>query len=136
SFWNCARFSSVRLVPATILSASVACAARASTLALRQSPTMLHLAWFAVMAPMFLAAPQLDQRTPNCQPARRCLQSSRLERPGRLMTTLTRTIKDLVIANRILAMLGIVDAFGDVSARHPGDPTRFLLARPVSPAAV
>jgi HCOMODA/2-hydroxy-3-carboxy-muconic semialdehyde decarboxylase len=52
------------------------------------------------------------------------------------MTNLTRTIKDLVIANRILAMLGIVDAVGDKSARHPGDQTRFLMARPASPAAV
>jgi ribulose-5-phosphate 4-epimerase/fuculose-1-phosphate aldolase len=52
------------------------------------------------------------------------------------MTTIARATKDLVIANRILAMLGIVDAFGDISARHPGEPERFLLARPVSPAAV
>src|SRR5262249_17843293 len=52
------------------------------------------------------------------------------------MNTVQRTIKDLVIANRILANLGIVDAFGDVSARHPTEPGRFFLARPVSPAAV
>jgi ribulose-5-phosphate 4-epimerase/fuculose-1-phosphate aldolase len=52
------------------------------------------------------------------------------------MTDASRTIKDLVIANRILADLGIVDAFGDVSARHPSDPARFYLARPVSPSAV
>jgi ribulose-5-phosphate 4-epimerase/fuculose-1-phosphate aldolase len=41
-----------------------------------------------------------------------------------------------VIANRILASLGIVDAFGDLSVRHPADPARFFLARPVSPAFV
>jgi ribulose-5-phosphate 4-epimerase/fuculose-1-phosphate aldolase len=52
------------------------------------------------------------------------------------MITIARTIKDLVIANRILANLGIVDAFGDVSARHPTDPARFFLARPVSPSFV
>jgi ribulose-5-phosphate 4-epimerase/fuculose-1-phosphate aldolase len=52
------------------------------------------------------------------------------------MSPVQRTIKDLVIANRILANLGIVDAFGDISARHPTDPDRFFLARPVSPAAV
>ena len=52
------------------------------------------------------------------------------------MTNLTRATKDLVIANRILAMLGIVDAFGDISARHPQHAGCFLLARPVSPAAV
>jgi HCOMODA/2-hydroxy-3-carboxy-muconic semialdehyde decarboxylase len=52
------------------------------------------------------------------------------------MTDVSRTIKDLVIANRILANLGIVDAFGDVSVRHPSDPDRFYLARPVSPSIV
>jgi ribulose-5-phosphate 4-epimerase/fuculose-1-phosphate aldolase len=52
------------------------------------------------------------------------------------MSTADRTIKDLVIANRILDNLGIVDAFGDISARHPTDPERFFLARPVSPSAV
>lgn len=50
--------------------------------------------------------------------------------------TETRLIKDLVTANRILANHGIVDAFGDVSVRHPSEPERFFLARPVSPAAV
>ena len=52
------------------------------------------------------------------------------------MSTVERTIKDLVIANRILDNLGIVDAFGDISACHPADPGRFFLARPVSPGAV
>jgi ribulose-5-phosphate 4-epimerase/fuculose-1-phosphate aldolase len=52
------------------------------------------------------------------------------------MNDVTRTIKDLVIANRILAHEGIVDAFGDVSIRHPSDPSRFFLARAVSPGFV
>ena len=52
------------------------------------------------------------------------------------MNNVSRTIKDLVIANRILASLGIVDAFGDTSVRHPIEPARFFLARPVSPAFV
>src|SRR5690242_14974502 len=52
------------------------------------------------------------------------------------MSTADRTIKDLVIANRILDNLGIVDAFGDISVRHPTNPERFFLARPVSPGAV
>jgi HCOMODA/2-hydroxy-3-carboxy-muconic semialdehyde decarboxylase len=52
------------------------------------------------------------------------------------MSNPSRAIKDLVIANRILAMLGIVDAFGDISARRPDKPGHFLLARSVSPAAV
>jgi ribulose-5-phosphate 4-epimerase/fuculose-1-phosphate aldolase len=52
------------------------------------------------------------------------------------MSPSTRAVKDLVIANRILANLGIVDAFGDISFRDPSEPTRFLLARPRSPGAV
>ena len=52
------------------------------------------------------------------------------------MSNVSRTIKDLVIANRILANLGIVDAFGDISVRHPSDHGRFFLAGPVSPGGV
>jgi ribulose-5-phosphate 4-epimerase/fuculose-1-phosphate aldolase len=52
------------------------------------------------------------------------------------MSSFTRAVKDLVIANRILANLGIVDAFGDISFRDPSNPARFLLARSRSPSAV
>jgi ribulose-5-phosphate 4-epimerase/fuculose-1-phosphate aldolase len=49
---------------------------------------------------------------------------------------LTAAIEDLVDANHILAAEGIVDGFGHVSMRHPGDPARFLLARNVAPEQV
>jgi ribulose-5-phosphate 4-epimerase/fuculose-1-phosphate aldolase len=52
------------------------------------------------------------------------------------MSLPTRAVKDLVIANRILANLGIVDAFGDISVRDPSSPARFLLAPSRSPSAV
>src|SRR6266550_520774 len=45
-------------------------------------------------------------------------------------------IEDLVDANRILYHLGVVDGFGHVSARHPGDPSRFLISRSMAPALV
>jgi ribulose-5-phosphate 4-epimerase/fuculose-1-phosphate aldolase len=45
-------------------------------------------------------------------------------------------IDDLVAANRILSDQGVVDGFGHISARHPGDPTRFLLARSMAPGLV
>ena len=45
-------------------------------------------------------------------------------------------IDDLVAANRILSDQGVVDGFGHVSARHPGDPKRFLLARSMAPGLV
>lgn len=43
---------------------------------------------------------------------------------------------DLVIANKILARCGAVDAYGHVALRHPTDPSRFLLSRSRSPEMV
>jgi HCOMODA/2-hydroxy-3-carboxy-muconic semialdehyde decarboxylase len=43
---------------------------------------------------------------------------------------------ELALANRILAHEGIVDAFGHISVRHPGDPGRFLISRHRAPALV
>jgi ribulose-5-phosphate 4-epimerase/fuculose-1-phosphate aldolase len=45
-------------------------------------------------------------------------------------------IGQLVIANRILANEGIVDAYGHVSMRHPSHPERYLLACSRSPELV
>lgn len=42
----------------------------------------------------------------------------------------------LVLANRILVHREVLDGFGHVSARHPSDPGRFLLARRIAPALV
>jgi ribulose-5-phosphate 4-epimerase/fuculose-1-phosphate aldolase len=45
-------------------------------------------------------------------------------------------IDDLVSANHILSLEGVVDGFGHVSMRDEKDPQRFLLARSVAPASV
>jgi len=45
-------------------------------------------------------------------------------------------IDDIVAGSRILADLGVVDAFGHVSARHPANPNRFLMSRSLAPALV
>jgi ribulose-5-phosphate 4-epimerase/fuculose-1-phosphate aldolase len=45
-------------------------------------------------------------------------------------------IRNLVIANRILAHQGVVDAYGHVSLRHPERPDRYLLSRSRSPELV
>jgi HCOMODA/2-hydroxy-3-carboxy-muconic semialdehyde decarboxylase len=45
-------------------------------------------------------------------------------------------IEDLVAANRVLAMEGIVDAYGHVSVRHPRDPNRYLMSRSQAPMYV
>ena len=52
------------------------------------------------------------------------------------MSKLERAIGDLVIANRILANEGVVDAYGHVSIRHPMDPQRYLLSCSRSPELV
>jgi ribulose-5-phosphate 4-epimerase/fuculose-1-phosphate aldolase len=45
-------------------------------------------------------------------------------------------IEDLVAANRILAQEGVLDAYGHVSMRHPGNPNRYLLSRSLAPILV
>jgi ribulose-5-phosphate 4-epimerase/fuculose-1-phosphate aldolase len=49
---------------------------------------------------------------------------------------LEKALRDVVIANRILAHEGVVDAYGHVSVRHPLDPTRYLLSRSRAPELV
>ena len=46
------------------------------------------------------------------------------------------TYRDLVLANRILAHEGVVDAYGHVSVRHPDDPGRYLISVSRSPELV
>ena len=50
--------------------------------------------------------------------------------------TVENLLRDLVIANRALAVEGVIDDFGHVSARHPSRPDRFFLSRSRSPGLV
>ena len=52
------------------------------------------------------------------------------------MRGIDSVINDLVIANRILAAEGVVDAYGHVSLRHPENPERFFLSRSLAPELV
>src|SRR6202521_4729069 len=52
------------------------------------------------------------------------------------MTDLTALVRDLVVANRILASENVVDAYGHVSVRHPTRPDRFLIAASLAPELV
>jgi hypothetical protein len=52
------------------------------------------------------------------------------------MSQSDRIIKDLVIANWILAHLGVFDVEGSISVRDPQDAERYLLACGRSPALV
>jgi HCOMODA/2-hydroxy-3-carboxy-muconic semialdehyde decarboxylase len=45
-------------------------------------------------------------------------------------------VEDLVAANRILAMNGVLDGWGHVSVRHNRDPGRFLLSRSLAPELI
>lgn len=45
-------------------------------------------------------------------------------------------IDDVVAGNRILAQQGVLDGFGHVSARHPGDPGQYFLSRSLAPELV
>lgn len=52
------------------------------------------------------------------------------------MEDLKAVIRKLVVANRILATEGVVDAFGHISVRHPDNPNRYLMACSRSPELV
>ena len=45
-------------------------------------------------------------------------------------------LEDIVVGSRILADFGVLDGFGHVSARHPTNPSHFLMARSLAPALV
>jgi len=45
-------------------------------------------------------------------------------------------IEDLVVANRVLANQGVLDAYGHVSIRHPANPERYLMSRQLAPEMV
>ncbi len=52
------------------------------------------------------------------------------------MSDIDQARNDLVIANRVLALENVVDAYGHVSIRHPARPDRFLLSCSRSPQLV
>jgi len=45
-------------------------------------------------------------------------------------------LEDMVVGSRILADFGVLDGFGHVSARHPTNPSHFLMSRSLAPALV
>ena len=50
--------------------------------------------------------------------------------------SLDAVINDLVAANRILYRQGVVDGFGHVSVRHPGNAERYLMSASLAPGRV
>jgi HCOMODA/2-hydroxy-3-carboxy-muconic semialdehyde decarboxylase len=66
-------------------------------------------------------------------PARKAASGKKV---GKLVSKVEQAKRDLVIANRILAMEHVVDAYGHVSLRHPEDAGRFFVSRSLSPESV
>ena len=52
------------------------------------------------------------------------------------MSNLDSIIKDLVIANRILAKEDVVDAYGHISIRNPDNPKSFFISRSLAPELI
>jgi len=52
------------------------------------------------------------------------------------MSSLIEALRNIVIANRILAHEDVMDAFGHISVRHPDKPGHYLVARSRSPELV
>jgi ribulose-5-phosphate 4-epimerase/fuculose-1-phosphate aldolase len=50
--------------------------------------------------------------------------------------TLSDLRRNLAEAYRIVANEGILDAFGHISVRHPGNPNRYFLSRSRAPSLV
>jgi ribulose-5-phosphate 4-epimerase/fuculose-1-phosphate aldolase len=51
-------------------------------------------------------------------------------------SALIEALREIVVANRILAHEDVVDAFGHVSVRHPENPGHYLMSRSRSPELV
>ena len=51
-------------------------------------------------------------------------------------TSVAEAIENLVYANRVLAMEQVLDGFGHVSVRHPGNKDRYFMSRSIAPALV
>jgi HCOMODA/2-hydroxy-3-carboxy-muconic semialdehyde decarboxylase len=54
----------------------------------------------------------------------------------KLPTAPKELIAELVLANKILYGLNVVDAFGHISVRHPKDPNKYLMSRHLPPGMV
>jgi len=58
------------------------------------------------------------------------------QRPASAGPVDAQLMEDLIAANRILAMQGVVDAMGHVSVRHNRDPNRYLMSLARAPELV
>jgi ribulose-5-phosphate 4-epimerase/fuculose-1-phosphate aldolase len=69
-------------------------------------------------------------------PAKSLSRASAPRRKGSSYPLDRELVDDLVAANRTLARLGVLDAFGHISVRDPRDPHRYLISRSIAPESV
>ncbi len=69
-------------------------------------------------------------------PAKTASRPSALRRKALHYPLDRELVDDLVAANRTLARLGVLDAFGHISVRDPRDPRRYLISRSIAPESV
>ena len=90
------------------------------------------------VASALLAAPAADflARAGDCDLLRVPHATSVISQEAPSCPTTQSRRYELALASRMLANESVLDAFGHVSLRHPGDPGRFLLSRSRSPQLV
>jgi HCOMODA/2-hydroxy-3-carboxy-muconic semialdehyde decarboxylase len=81
------------------------------------------LKWFAFTALLFVATPPASAQSDT---------TSGVAAAAARLGVAPKVVEDLVVANRILAHEGILDAYGHVSVRDPRNPNRYLVARSVA----
>jgi HCOMODA/2-hydroxy-3-carboxy-muconic semialdehyde decarboxylase len=79
-----------------------------------------------------MMAPHLDARAPETLMS----EPSPAGAPASGGPVAPSAIADLVAASRILAAEGVLDGYGHVSMRHPGQADRYLMSRSLAPALV
>src|SRR4051812_8234267 len=83
-------------------------------------------------------APRIGQRrlVSAYLPPPAAAAAGHLPRETSLAQSLDEVRYEVALANRMVAHEGVLDAFGHVSMRHPGDPNRYLLSRSRAPELV
>jgi len=80
--------------------------------------------------------PNLPRKSPRAASRAPARKAASTRGSAAARSSLEIVKEDLVAANRILAHHGVLDAFGHVSARDPGNPGRFLISRSRAPELV
>lgn len=72
----------------------------------------------------------------SCSPSASDSQGPAASGPSIIIRTAAEAIAQLVMANRIIANEGVVDALGHVSVRNPENPHTFFISRVLAPIEV